>query len=421
MKIYFIGIGGISMSALAKYLKLKGFDVLGSDEKFSKTLLELENAKIKTYIGKNLDAVSDSDIVVYTSAIKKENEELRLATKLNKVVYTRVELLNEIIKSFKNSIGVAGSHGKTTTTSMIAHIFKQQGESFTAHIGGEDGYFGNLYTDLNNKNFITEICEYKKNILNVSVSNAVILNVDSDHLDCYKDINELKNSFEVFLNKSNKKIVNADDAFLNNLDGVVTFGINNEANFMAKNLKQINGKYTFNLIYNNEYLSTISLKVVGLHNVYNALASVAVCYLNGISVLSIKCALENFRGVKRRFEFLKRVNNVDVYCDYCHHPTEIKSLIETSKMNIKGKILYIFEPHTYSRTKILLNDFISVFSGEDVVFYKTYPARESYDYLGSSEYLAKKLNAKHFDNFNYLINNLINKMQNMIRKKIKLG
>lgn len=389
MKIYFIGIGGISMSAIAKYLKFKGFTVCGSDKIESAQTEELRNLGINVYIGGNEKELLNADIVVYTSAISSTDSELKTAYMQNKTIYKRVELLNEIVKSFKNSIGISGSHGKTTVTSMLAHIFKFGGRSFTAHIGGNDGYFGNMYTDGNRENFITEVCEYKKNILNVNCDVAVVLNIDNDHLDCYNSFSELKDAFYKFISSSKRKIVNLDDLNLIHIKNAVTFGINSNADFVAKNLKQTNGFYSFDVYKNGEHLTDINLKIEGIHNVYNSLCAFTVAYTEGISVVSIKCAIENFKGVKRRFEFLGDFFKLKIYADYCHHPKEIKYLIKTAYEKFGDKVLFVFQPHTYSRTEILLEDFKKVFCGKNVVFYKTYPAREEYNYNGSAECLAK--------------------------------
>lgn len=394
------------MSAIAKYLSLKGYSVSGSDVKKSDVTESLIKQNVTVYYGGNLNEVTNSDVIVYSSAVKNDDAELLLAKKLKKAIYSRSRLLSEIIKSFKNTIGVAGSHGKTTVTSMIAHIYNREGVSFTSFIGGDDNVFTNMRTDLNNKNVIAEICEYKKNIDFITVDSAVLLNVDNDHLDCYCNLNDLKTTFNAFLNRAKIKVINADDKRLCSYCGAVTFGIKNKADFIAKNLKEVNQNYSFDLYYKENYLTSISLPISGLHNVYNALAAISVCYVNGISVLSIKCALENYTGVKRRFEFITKINGTPFYADYCHHPNEIASLIKTADAKFKGNVLYVFQPHTFSRTKNLIDDFVKVFNNKSVIIFKTYAARENYDYLGSAELLAKKCNSLFFNELNYLINNL---------------
>ena len=411
MKIYMIGIGGVSMSAIAKHLLIKGFFVSGSDKQLNNFTNELEKLGAKIY-NNNLIEVENADVIIYNSAISEDNLELTFAKKLNKAIFTRAEVLSKIISSFTNSIGVSGSHGKTTVTAMISNIYKQAGLPFTTYIGGEDVNLSNFYTCLNSKTIISEICEYKKNILNFKVNNGVVLNVDNDHLDSYDNITDLKNAFVTFLNKSNNTFINADDLVLSAYKNATTFAINSNATFRAVNLKNNDGFYSFNIKYNGENLCYLTLKVAGLHNVYNALASFSVAYKNKIKVNVIKKALENFTNVKRRNEFLFTINKTPIYADYCHHPTEIKNLIDTVNLKYK-RALFIFQPHTYSRTKILFNDFVNLLKDKNVVFYKTYPAREKFNYYGGAYYLSLKCNKKpFFNNFNNLINYLKNNNKN---------
>ncbi len=408
MKIYMIGIGGVSMSAIAKHLLNKGFSVSGSDKFLNNFTNSLEGLGVKIYTPNNLTEIEKADVVIYNSAISEDNIELNFAKKLKKAIFTRAEVLSRIVSSFSNSIGVSGSHGKTTVTAMISNIYKLSGIPFTTYIGGEDGVLGNYYSNANSNTVIAEICEYKKNILNFKVTNGIVLNVDNDHLDSYTDIADLKNAFITFLNNSKNTYINADDLVLPNYKNATTFAINSNANFRAVNLKNNCGYYSFKVNFKGKNLCCITLKVAGLHNVYNALASFSVAYKNNINVNVIKQALENFTNVKRRDEFLFYLNKTPIFADYCHHPTEIENLIKTVNLKYKNA-LFIFQPHTYSRTKILFNDFVNLLKDKNVIFYKTYPAREKFCYNGGAYYLSLKCNKKpYFNNFSNLINYLKN-------------
>ena len=394
------------MSALAKYLLHKNFSVSGSDATYSLFVNDLENLGVKVYIGSNETAVTNADVIIVNSAISSDNIELNLAKKLRKPIIDRATLLSEIIKKYNTSIGVAGSHGKTTVTSMIANMFNANKTPFVSHVGGYDYELKNLHYEDNAKYFISEICEYKENVLKTTVTQSVILNADNDHLDCYKNIGNLISAFNQFAKKSKICFYNSDDENLKDITGI-SFGFNSNADFQAVNLVNNNGKYTFSVKHKGEILSTVSLKVLGKFNVLNALSAFTVGYYNGLSVDNVKIALENFKGVSRRNEFIKKINGVEVYADYCHHPTEISNYI-TSVLDKFKKPLFIFEPHTYSRTKILFNDFISVFKKVNAVIYKTYPAREKYNALGSALKLANALNKPYFSNFNSLYNYVTN-------------
>ncbi len=405
LKVYFIGIGGISMSSLAIYLHNKNFTVLGRDNVKSERTVLLEKLGITVYYDDNLQAVKDSDIIVYTAAIKDTDAELMLAKKLSKPIYKRSQLLSLIISSFNKSIGVSGSHGKTTITAMISHILKSANKSFTAFIGGQDNSFSNFYTDGEKNLILTEVCEYKNSISDIKVDFAICSNIDNDHLDTYQNIENIKNAFFEFLDRSKIKVICNDDKYLNEYkgNGVVTYGINAKSDVTASNLTNLIGKYSFDLIIKNKNLGRINLNVFGKCSVYNALCATAVCYSMQIPLNAIRKGLRSFTGVQRRFEYIGKLYKKTIVCDYAHHPTEILNTITTAKQIFNDNLLLIFEPHTFSRTKLLFYDFLNVFENENVYFYKTYPARESYFYDGSSEKLALSLNKKYLETFNELL------------------
>lgn len=388
--IYFIGIGGVSMSALAKYLTVLGFNVAGSDL-FNKELSQLEQLGIKIYHSHKKENIKGYNVIVYSSAISEDNEELREAKKLGLTLIKRSELLGQIANGYANSIGVSGSHGKTTATAMLFRIFNCANLNPTMFLGGEDKEFGNFY--YGQKNYIiTEVCEYKKNLLDIPVNVSVILNIDNDHMDSYKDIPDMIETFQKF-GENSLIITNADDKNCNAIQHskTLTFGINNLANFMAKNITKNELGYSFTAYAYGKRLGRINLKVLGKHNVYNALSSIAVASFYNIAFEKQKQALESFYGVQRRNEYLGELNGLNVYADYAHHPKEIEATITAFTLNQK-EYLSVFQPHTYSRTEFLMNDFIAVLSKvNDLIIYKTYSAREKYNKRGSALTLYKNL------------------------------
>ncbi len=397
IKVHFIGIGGIGMSALAKYLLLKGFTVTGSDVLQTEVTVKLQKQGAIIVADGSVDLVQNCDVVVYSSAIKNDNNELAFAKKMKKALYTRAELLNLILSTFNKSIGIAGSHGKTTVTSILAHIFKRANKSFTAFIGGIDNTFENFYSDKDAKLLLTEVCEYDYNINNVSPFVSVVLNVDNDHLDTYKNIENLKNTFFNYLDRGSVRVICIDDIYLSNYKGnAITYSINGLADYNAKNLHQKSGKYSFDCYNKDKFLFKVELNLYGINNVKNALCAIACAKYFNVKNEDIIKVLKTFKGVKRRFEEIGNKNSIKYIADYCHHPTEILSTLKTAKQMFKGDYAVVFQPHTYSRTKLLLNDFIKVFENESPIIFKTYPAREKYDKFGSAEYLVSKIKGAEY-------------------------
>lgn len=387
--IHFIGIGGVSMSALAKFCLTEGFSVSGSDNFQSESTLELQSLGIKVFYGHSAANVNGADLVVYTSAIADDNEELIAAKRLGVPILKRSELLGNAIKGFKRSIAVAGSHGKTTVTAMIASILAENGNDPVAFVGGECVPFGNFRKGAKDI-VVAEACEYKKNFLDIKAYMSVVLNIDDDHKDSFAGICDECEAFYSFVGKS-IAVVNADDANAVKIFNACTadFALQNKATYTADKLKEKEGKYSFDVKAFGKRLGRISLKIKGKHNVYNALASTAAALTLGVDFSVIKRAIENFNGVRRRNEYLGRYNGLCAYADYAHHPTEIAALFNCYK---NQRIIAVFQPHTYSRTKYLLQDFVSVLSSFDkTVIYKTYAAREKYDACGDGKRLYEEL------------------------------
>ena len=393
---HFVGVGGVSMSGLAKHLILNGAKVSGSDNNAADVLEQLRTVGVKVYSRHSPSNVKGADVVVYTSAVSDDNCELKFAKHKKLTIYKRSELLGKILDSFQKSIAVSGSHGKTTATAMIAHALICAGVDPTVFLGGEDKTFGN-YRNGESGVVVSEACEYKKNLLDLHADISVVLNIDNDHMDCYKNDKDVEETFAKFIGGS-IAVVNADDKRCANIFNAttVTFGIEKIATYSAKKVK-FNGKgFSFMVYAYSMPQGVVNLSVIGRHNVYNALATIAVCDLLKIPFSKVKCALESFDGVKRRAEFIGKFGDSEIFADYAHHPKEIKAVLEAFSQADKPYSV-IFQPHTFSRTKLLMDDFVSVLQTiPSLVIYSTYPARESFDAEGSALKLFENL--KHCGN-----------------------
>ena len=382
------------MSALAKYLFHKGYDVSGSDFNRSSQTENLLQMGVRVFIGEDgeRDALFEADLIVYTDAIPKENRELARAYALKKRVCSRAELLEMICKEFPKVISVAGSHGKTTCTSMCAHVFHSVNAPFTAHIGGEDRAFGNYFSS-GGEYFLTEACEYKKNLLKVSSDVAILLNIDKDHMECYNNEQDLVDSFRVYCEKAKAAFVCADDEKCLSLGDFSTFGIKNPlSDYRAVQLRANGERYSFIIEEYGKQLCQARLNAIGRCNVYNALAAFAAMRSLGFDEKEIVKGLEDFQSVRRRFERIGGYKGSSFICDYAHHPREILSTVKTAKGVCRGKLYVVFQPHTYSRTKFLMKEFVNVLRGiENLVVYKTFPAREKFDAEGSAKRLSQNV------------------------------
>lgn len=411
-KIHMIGIGGISMSAIALMLKKNGYDISGSDKSKGDMVEILEKNDIPVYIGSNADLVKDADIVVYTSAISQHDPEYVRSISLNKPTYERGKFLGMLLEEYSKTICISGTHGKTTTTSMISSILIDAGVDPNVQVGSKFKKLDNLnYRIGDSSYFVLESCEYVDSFLNFPHQTAVILNVDQDHLDYFSGIDEIKKSFTKFIlmtqpngilviNKDNENCVdilkNTEAELKNKNISIYTFSLSDPtATIYAKNVtSNIKGFYTFTVTNpdtNKDY--DFYLTVPGIHNVYDALAAISTCYAYGINFEFMQKSLHEFCGAKRRFEFKKDIiKDVPLYDDYAHHPTEIKATLAAAKQKEHNRIIAIFQPHTYSRTKSLLDDFATAFFDADLVILSDiYAAREKNDGTISSKDLVDKL------------------------------
>jgi len=392
------------MSGLAEILISLGYRVSGSDLKQSSITQKLVDLGITVYNGHSPENIKNPDLVVYTAAVKDNNPELLKARSLNIPTLDRATLLGLIMKKYPYSVGVSGTHGKTTTTSMISLIMLESYLDPTIHIGGELDYIGGTTRTGNTGYFVTEACEYCDSFLKFFPYIAVILNIDLDHVDYFKDIEQIKNSFVNFASLVPEKgcvIVCGDDNNVLSILGritapTITYGLNNnECMWSAKNINfDILGCASFTLLKDGKEVDTIDLKVPGTHNIYNSLAAIATCYQLGCPMSGIKQGLSKFIGTHRRFEQKGIYNGVKIIDDYAHHPSEIKATLKAAKNGHPVKIWCIFQPHTYTRTKSLLNDFALSFTNADVVIVADiYAAREQDNGEINSQILVEKINS----------------------------
>lgn len=384
--VHFIGIGGISMSGLAEILLAEGYKISGSDMNNSYIVERLKSLGADIYIGHSKDNIKDCDLVVYTDAISNDNEELLEAINNNIKTVDRATFLGALMNNYQNSIAISGTHGKTTTTSMIATILNDSTINPTILLGGQLDEIGGNVRLGSREVLLTEACEYKGNITKFFPNTAVILNIEEDHLDYYKDINHIVNTFVQYgknITLNGNLIINIDDEHSKKViestnANVITFGINNKADYSAENISYTSdGLMKFMLNKNCESLYPVNLSILGIHNIYNTLASIAVAETLGIPIDIIIKSMEKFKGTHRRLELKGFFSGIKIIDDYAHHPTEIKASLRALRNSTENSIWCIFQPHTYSRTKLLLNSFAESFNEADkVIIPDIYAARE---------------------------------------------
>lgn len=426
-KIHFIGIGGISMSGIAEILHTKGNIVTGSDMQMSKAVEMLINKGINITIGENPTLIGDADIVVYTAAISKDNKELIRAKELNKEMYERAKFLGLMTKEYDNVLCISGTHGKSTTTGMVASCFLEDDLNPTIQLGAFLPKINANYYVGDNKYFIMEACEYVDSFLSFYPTSEIILNIDDDHLDYFKNMDNVLSSFTKYMNllpENGNLIINIDDENINNLElpkniNIITYGIKNNANITAKNITYDNlGHPEFDVYYNNELYLHIHLNILGNHNIYNVLATVSMCIIYNISKDAITKGLNEYVGVERRFEFIGTYkDNILVYDDYAHHPTEINATLNSAK-SIKCHQNYaIFQSHTYSRTKEHLEEFANILKNFDnIIIAPIYPAREKNIYNIKEEDLVNLIkpyneNVLYINSFDNIVSYLKDNLQ----------
>ncbi len=437
--IHFIGIGGIGMSGLSLIMRGKGFKVQGSDLTFNKNVERLKKEKIKIFIGQKKQNLKEATIVVISSAIKKNNPEIIEAKRKNLPIISRGKMLANIVSLTKNIV-VAGSHGKTTTTSLITSIFQKTKLDPTIINGGVINSIKNTAKLGKSDWSILEADESDGSFVHIPPTYSIITNIDREHMDFYKSINDLKNYFIKFIEKVpsfGKSFICLDDKINREIikkiknKNFYTYGLSHKSNFLIKNIKQ-NIKFSkFDLIVNVPNKKKVTIKnlripLIGIHNIRNSIAAVAVALTVGISILDIKKGLLSFKGVQRRFNKIFTHNGIDFYDDYAHHPTEIKEVMEgVSKVYQNFEKICIFEPHRISRLKDLRKEFSYSFKRADIVILcPIFTAGEriklDFNYFNFAKEIIKNSKVKLFlVQNNHQLAKFIKK--NMYGKKIVIG
>ncbi len=434
IKVHFIGIGGISMSGLAELLHTMGFTVSGSDAKLSKITAHLESLGLKIFNGqRGSNITEDIDLVVYTPAVKEDNPEFREVLSRKLPIIDRAELLGQVMSRYSNSIAVAGTHGKTTTTSMLSLVLLEAGLDPTISLGGIlDNIGGNIRIGAS-EHFITEACEYTDSYLKLNPTKSIILNVEAEHLDYFKNLETVRSSFLAFANKLPEDgllIINAD------IENVTYFTEQIPCKFVSYSIsentipgalhhyKAANIEYDdaglghYDLFEDDKFLGRIDLSVIGVHNISNSLSAIGLAKSLDISVEVIKTALLKFTGTERRFQKKGEIGGITIIDDYAHHPTEVTATLTAAKNYPHKDVWCVFQPHTYTRTKTFLHEFARSLSLADkVVLSDIYAAREVNPGDISSRNLLDELHklgvdAYYFSSFdeieNFLLENCTN-------------
>lgn len=397
---HLIGIGGVSMSPLAEVLRGMGVKVSGSDINESETVKHLRSLGIDVKIGHKAENVSGADFIVRTAAVHDNNPEIAAAKEKGIPVFERTQAWGSMMRAYKNAICVSGTHGKTTTTSMVTHILSKAELDPTVMIGGTLPLLNSGYRVGHGDTIILEACEYYNSFLSFFPTVAVILNIDADHLDFFKDLDDIKDSFRTFARlvpDTGFVVANADDK--NTMDALrdinkelLTFGFSESANVRGENVAMNEFGSEFDAVYNGVVYAHIKLKVPGMHNVLDALAATSAAITLGVPAQAIEEGLFEFMGAGRRFEFKGEYNGAKVYDDYAHHPRELHALLSMASSLGYKRVICAFQPHTYSRTKALFDDFVQELRAADQVYLaEIYAAREDNDVQIYSKDLAEKI------------------------------
>ncbi len=383
MRVHLVGIGGVSMCPLAEVLRTMGLTVQGSDAAEGETVKHLRSLGISVALGHNAENLGDCDFVVRTAAVHDSNPEIAGAIARGIPVYERAQAWGAIMRHYSNALCVSGTHGKTTTTSMCTHIFMAAEADPTVMIGGTLPLLHSGYRVGEGDTIILESCEYCNSFLSFFPTVAVILNVEADHLDFFKDLDDIKRSFRRFAElvpSNGSVIVNVDNdgarSIACGLDAF-TFGLDHKAECTAVNLREEKGRPIFDIYVHNEFYAHADLYVYGRHNVSNALAAASAAYVLGISGEAVEKGLASFTGAGRRFEYKGSYHGAEVYDDYAHHPDELHALLTTAKSLGHQRLVVAFQPHTYSRTAKLFDRFVEELKLPDqVILAEIYAARE---------------------------------------------
>ena len=424
--IHFVGIGGIGMSGIAELLMNLGFNITGSDIAQSQNVQRLEKLGIKISIKHDKKNINGADAIVYSSAIPSNNPEMLAAKNKSLPVIRRAEMLAELISLKKTSIAVGGTHGKTSTSSMIGMVLEKSGYDPTLVVGG---LVSNLNTNVklgSGDIVVVEADEFDKSFLALKPTIAIITNLEMEHTDCYKDLNDLKKSFlqfcqsvpfygEVILCADSRPLMSIIDKIKK---PIVTYGLSDNADFYAKNIKYNQNNSHYTLFHKQKNLGKIKIKVPGKHNVLNSLAAIALGMEINIPIDKLKNGINEYTGVRRRFEIKKNKHNVIIVDDYAHHPTEVLATIQAAKNGWDKKIISVFQPHLFSRTRDFFKKFAeSLFISDSIIITDIYPAREKPIEGVTAHLILKQLEelghskTYYIDNLeklNHLLDNIVN-------------
>lgn len=415
--IHCIGIGGIGLSAVAEIFASRGYTVSGSDMKMSEMTEHLKSRGITVYEGHSAENIKGADLIIYSAAVSPENPEITEARKNGILTVTRAEALGALMEDYPSSIAVSGTHGKTTTTSMVSLILENAKTDPTILVGGNLHEFGGNVKIGKSDLFVTEACEYMDSFLSLRPKMEIILNIDSDHLDYFKDIDHIVASFDRFA-----KLVPEDgcivayeaNPFVNKVISdakcrVVTFGFSANCDYCATNIEfNSEGHPLFDVRSKGKFLGRVQLEVPGEHNISNALASFAACHTLGVSPEIIIDTLSRYHGTQRRFDIIGTTkNNVKIIDDYAHHPTEIRATLKAARNIPHNRLWCLFQPHTYTRTMALFDEFTTAFDDADVlIMAEIYAAREKNIYKISSKKLITEIKKKQPAKEAYYFNSL---------------
>ncbi len=400
-RIHFIGIGGSGMCPLAEILHSKGYELSGSDNNETDTLKRIRSLGIPVQMGQRAENIKGAEMIVYTAAIMADNPELIAAKESGIPTFERSKLLGAVSRKFKKTVGISGTHGKTTTTSMLTEILIEEGMEPNAVIGGKLKSTGTNGITGKSDIFVCEACEFSNTFLELTPSCSVILNVDNDHLEFFGSMENLEKSFTKFCNLASDTVIyNGDDAntkkVINNADKnkkFITFGLRKENDWRAGDIKLVHGAYSeFDVYKNNEKLGRVTLSIPGEHNVYNALAAFASADFLGADINKAFEIVGRFSGAGRRFEKLAEIGGITIIDDYAHHPTELEATLKTAKELDFNHVIAVFQPFTYSRTYKLLDDFARVLKIPDkVIMTEIMGSREKNIYNIHTSDLAEKI------------------------------
>ena len=417
--IHMIGIGGAGMCPLAEILHSQGHIITGSDNNPSDPLNRIISLGIPVTLGHKPENVHGADLIIYSAAIMKTNAELQEAERLGIPMLERSYLLGAITRKYDNCIGVCGTHGKTTATSMITQILLESNCDPSAVIGGKLPKINSYCTVGKSETIVVESCEYVDTFLKETPDVAVLLNVDSDHMEYFKTMERLVESFNKFLSMAHTVIVNGDDKHsmmaTNGLtNNIITFGLDKSNTYYADNITLVNGAFAkYDLFKQGEFLCQIELSVPGEHNILNSLAAAVAAINSGADIEAVKVALKQFAGAGRRFEVLYNKDGITIADDYAHHPTELTVTLSAAKQMNYKRLIAVFQPFTFSRTAMLLDDFAKSLNIADLCLLSPIMgSREINTYNIESKHLADKIdNCLCFNNFDEIVDYLYNNIK----------